>query len=350
MEEHIALVFNDVPYDVHAGRLFMLCKLDDVKKEEAKRGTLKVTCKVSVTVFKLFVEFINSMCPVMIVRETIRDWQAIDQEFKCPMISDKLAIVKELDALRTSVKRNEKAIGFLEQSTIRYKRESEAALEALSRKNENLLREVQESKRSLRNALVVIEKLDRYAMAMELGNYPMTTVTEFPYQDNPFKGILDGLAVKYGMDSPVELIDRGIIDITVKGKKNGDFLPKQVLDYHTQSTAYRSVDSDTPNMWLAIDFLANRITLDHYTLRVWSGSYITSWVCEVSVDGQLWDVVDSHTNCQDLCGMFKTETYKVDPPVECKCIRIRQTDRNHDGNDTLVLSGLEVFGVLETYE
>jgi len=126
--------------------------------------------------------------------------------------------------------------------------------------------------------------------------------------------------------------------------------PKNVAD-HESSSLFCS--ESKPNQWICLDFRARRVRLTAYAIRScgrapWGPEHRTpkSWVIEVSSDGAAWSEIDRRENNQDLNDRLVTKVFTVARAVECRMIRMRQTGKDHNGNDRLSFSAFEVFGVL----
>jgi hypothetical protein len=65
------------------------------------------------------------------------------------------------------------------------------------------------------------------------------------------------------------------------------------------------------------------------------------------MDGVNWTEIDRRTN-HAWDGDFRIHSFDVSHSVECKFIRLTQTETNLDGNDTLYLRRFDVFGSVWT--
>ena len=96
------------------------------------------------------------------------------------------------------------------------------------------------------------------------------------------------------------------------------------------------------------------MTPTSYSIRscVWTSgsSHPKSWVLEVSNDGSedSWKVVDSRENNNELNDRHVTRNFAVSshPSGAFRFVRLRQTGKNHKGDDRLVICSLELFGTL----
>jgi hypothetical protein len=64
------------------------------------------------------------------------------------------------------------------------------------------------------------------------------------------------------------------------------------------------------------------------------------------VNGESWTEVDRHTNTEDFQDSWETVSFTVSTPVECRFIRLTQTDKTHLRDDKLALCAVEFFGTL----
>jgi hypothetical protein len=73
---------------------------------------------------------------------------------------------------------------------------------------------------------------------------------------------------------------------------------------------------------------------------------LKSWAIEGLDDGASWTEIDQRENNSDLNAKLAVKTFAVARPG-CFCrIRLRQTGRNHNGNDYLSIYAFEVFGAV----
>ena len=97
-----------------------------------------------------------------------------------------------------------------------------------------------------------------------------------------------------------------------------------------------------------------RVALTSYSIRSYGsgpgGCHPKSWVLEVSSDGSegSWTVVDSSENNFDLNNKRVTRNFAIGARLSesFRFVRLRQTGKNHQGNDHLDISALELFGTL----
>jgi hypothetical protein len=77
-----------------------------------------------------------------------------------------------------------------------------------------------------------------------------------------------------------------------------------------------------------------------------NGSHLRSWVLEGSIDGSSWTELDRRTNNDDLNGANLIQAFSISKSIEYRFIRLRQTGKNHEGNDMLAFYHFEAFGFL----
>ena len=166
-----------------------------------------------------------------------------------------------------------------------------------------------------------------------------------PPNGNPFGGVFSEFRSQNR--SP---INDGIVTITGTGTVD-------------TSKIMGLLEPDNPDYWLSFDseftssspsltikFNTCSIKLQAYTFRTInydSGNYhISSWVVEVSDDGQTWELVDKHTNCQTMNSKGKIATFAVKPSGPHKYVRFRMTGNNFWQTKQMCLSSIELFGPL----
>jgi hypothetical protein len=113
---------------------------------------------------------------------------------------------------------------------------------------------------------------------------------------------------------------------------------------------------NAPDQFIAYDFGASRsVVPTDYAIRSCRNppgrQHLRSWVLEVTsgVDGTWLEIDERRDDCQ-LNGIHKTAYFKVrrESTDAFRCIRIRQTGPNWNGENYLQICGFEVFGELQT--
>jgi hypothetical protein len=120
-------------------------------------------------------------------------------------------------------------------------------------------------------------------------------------------------------------------------------------DFHNVARSGRDsyASQNEPGQWFCYDLQESRACITAYTLYA---KYLKSWVIEGSEGGASWTEIDRQTDN----GFFKdwcTESIDLSKQgrltdTKWRFIRITQTDKNHNGTDTLELRGFEFFGTL----
>ena len=175
---------------------------------------------------------------------------------------------------------------------------------------------------------------------------PAQEGTEFVYDEaRP----LDGIIAHLTRECSGNVHQKGVVKVTASSSHS--FMgakPENVVDLGTDSILY---SKDRPNSWICYDFRGRRVVPTSYSIR--SAEHQLgpkSWVLEVSNAGSedSWVVVDARQNNEDLNARRVTRNFAISaPPSEAfRFVRLRQTGRNHDGDDTLVITTLELFGAL----
>ena len=102
--------------------------------------------------------------------------------------------------------------------------------------------------------------------------------------------------------------------------------------------------------WIQFDFKKRRVLLDHYTLKTIdypeNANHLKSWILEVSNDGQHYNEIDHHENCDLLNGNLRTATFNVLCSTPQRFIRLKQTGENWKGNNTLKIANIDFSGIL----
>ena len=155
-------------------------------------------------------------------------------------------------------------------------------------------------------------------------------------------GIIAHLTLQYGGN----LHDCGIVDVDSSDfTRNPDALPKWVIDLGNKC-AFES--DDEKNAWISYDFKNRRVIPKSYSIMAFFENAPKSWVIEVSNDEEVWKRIDQRSKTNDLKGEWAMANFEVDriPSNGFRFFRLRQTGQNHDGDDSLELVALEIFGTL----
>jgi hypothetical protein len=161
---------------------------------------------------------------------------------------------------------------------------------------------------------------------------------EFPMkQARLLDGIISYLTKKHGGN----VHEKGIVTITSKSVVDDpNYALKNVADL-TAISRFRS-KKDELGQWICWDFHEMRLCPTNYTIKT---NFLKSWVVEGSLDGQNWTEIDGQSNDQ-VFPYLTTVSFTVSNPMECRFIRLTQTDKNHLGDGELRLTSVEFFGAL----
>jgi hypothetical protein len=102
--------------------------------------------------------------------------------------------------------------------------------------------------------------------------------------------------------------------------------------------------------WVCYDFKDRRVAPTHYSLRTCTAHgqhcFPTSWVIEVSEDGQRWEVIDRKSEGSSMNLNDFTKTFAVDTPQSGQMVRFRQTGPCNTAGYCMDLTSFELFGTL----
>jgi hypothetical protein len=168
----------------------------------------------------------------------------------------------------------------------------------------------------------------------------------FEYHSNsPLNGIIAYLTKKFGGN----IHTKGVIAATSKDPFGNDVkYPSTALDYENTNYYY---SENLPGQWICFDFKGMTIQPTHYSIRTYTGDgpggrHLRDWVLEGSLDGSNWGELDRRSNNSDLNARDVIRTFTISISGRCRFIRLRQTGKNHRGDDYLLFYAFEVFGRL----
>jgi hypothetical protein len=168
---------------------------------------------------------------------------------------------------------------------------------------------------------------------------PSRTEVEIPMPAaNSLKGIIRYLM---GTVEGGNVHEKGIVTLTSKSPGAQRHALRNVANL-ADGLDFRSADE--PGQWVCWDFHEMRVRLARYTLKCLGAR---SWVVEGSLDRVTWTEVDRQTNTACFQSDFwPAASFPVSTPMECRFIRLTQTDTNHGGNNMVFLEAVEFFGTL----
>ena len=151
---------------------------------------------------------------------------------------------------------------------------------------------------------------------------------------------LDGIIQHLTLVSGGNVHDKGVVEVTARTRTD---MAKNVAELGTEY--YQS--KNRRDQWLCYDFKDWRVTPTSYSLRAFDCQYPVSWVIEVSKESS-WEVIDRPIQSRDLTAPFQTANFSIPSRLTegVRFIRIRQTEKNSEGFDELVLTAFEIFGTL----
>ena len=160
----------------------------------------------------------------------------------------------------------------------------------------------------------------------------------------PLEGIIAHLTRECGGN----VHDKGMVEVTASSVVRGFFGTSRPRNAVELGTNLNFCSLPKKNSWIRYDFKGRRVAPTSYSIRSDDYRYPKSWVLEVSNDGENWEIVDRRENNEDLKENYATCNFTISarPPGSFRFVRLLQTGENHEGNDHLALTSLEVFGTL----
>ena len=137
------------------------------------------------------------------------------------------------------------------------------------------------------------------------------------------------------------------LSVLVLSKECGDDIFRQNVVEKTCDEALSEKTGDTYE-WMCFDFKERRVSLNAYSIRNdvrRGGPY--EWVMEGSQNGCDWVVLDEkYTNWFEHGDVVLTVICETSRQEGFRYIRMRQTGPNTQGNSSLNIGELELFGTL----
>lgn len=137
------------------------------------------------------------------------------------------------------------------------------------------------------------------------------------HQGHEFDGIIKQLTLK----ARGNLHDKGIIEVT-SNSINSNNHPKNLL---TSDSKYYSAKNGVKNFWVLFNFKKFEIEISSYSIRSFDFpvGHIKNWVLEISNDGENFEEIDEHSNCEDLNQLLVTKTFSVKKNHFSRFVRFR---------------------------
>lgn len=159
-----------------------------------------------------------------------------------------------------------------------------------------------------------------------------------------YKGIFNHLINKSN-----NMIEK-YVNVTCSSCFSTDFQPQNVLIYDDINKSFWS--KIMSNNWICFEFKNKKVIPSSYMIRSCNlakgCSHPKSWVVEGSNDNVSWSIFDHVDNCQFLNGPGFTHLFKfqIEQKQSFKFIRMRITDIDCYGTDSLMIEAFELFGTL----
>ena len=164
---------------------------------------------------------------------------------------------------------------------------------------------------------------------------------EFPFNDNPWDGVFAYFWSKCEGNPHL----KGSITVSSSTScRNHNY---DVIDHNFDGYWFTT---NEPNSWIMVDFKDHSLQLTNYTIKSDgnNANHLQSWAIEGSNDSTNWEQIDKRfTN--SLCQNYATETFNCSSqkPKFYRYIRLRQTGKNSNFLDYLMISNIEFFGKLD---
>jgi hypothetical protein len=127
---------------------------------------------------------------------------------------------------------------------------------------------------------------------------------------------------------------------------NRDRLLPELVNYEWRKCW---TSKNVQNSWVQFDFPALTIRVTHYAIKTYpmgqGFSHLKSWTLQM-LDGAQWKDLHSPENTTDLNGRSRIGIFAVDHVIDGQSIRLRQTGLNHAGDNFLILTNVEFYGMI----
>ena len=154
--------------------------------------------------------------------------------------------------------------------------------------------------------------------------------------------LLDGVIAQLTRECGGTVDEKGVVEITASSCRDG-VEAKNAANLWTNSCF---ISEDEPNSWICYDFKSRLVTPTSYSIRSHVGAgFPKSWVLEVSNDGHAWTVIDRRDDNEDLRAERVTRNFAISTRLVkgFRFIRLRETGKNHHGDDRLILTAFEIL-------
>lgn len=164
------------------------------------------------------------------------------------------------------------------------------------------------------------------------------------FDNDDYNGIISHL-VQVGQGNPHKKKIMNVTSSTVYF----DHHPQFCLDVF-DDTYFAS--EDKPEQWILFEFKHNEIIPTYYLLRSQYDfiNNLKSWMIEGSIDGIEWKLLDKRLEVDNLKEKNVIAKFKMQNSMRCKFIRLTQLGLNWNNNNFMIISGIEFFGKLISFE
>jgi hypothetical protein len=156
----------------------------------------------------------------------------------------------------------------------------------------------------------------------------------------PFTGILNYL----NQQGKRNCHFAGVVEITASS--SGQCAPvHRVVDYNRTDWFFTL---ERKNSWLKIDFKGRKVWVEAYQLKGGRAhcTNLQTWVFEGSDDDRDWTELSEVRHSKVMSGESAVREFLCTPARPFRFVRLKQTDFNDKGNDSLVLANIEIYGFL----
>jgi hypothetical protein len=164
----------------------------------------------------------------------------------------------------------------------------------------------------------------------------------------PFDGILFYLFGKCGRNPH----HAGLITVSAPDEQTGGkFQCEDLISHESKTGKWWGTNNNNVSHYLQIDFKNLQICPSAYSIKSpnssWSSGYfVKSWEFEGSSDGSIWQSLDRHSNCNDLCQNDVVASYHISNSPVFRYLRFRMVGQSSSNNWQFSLQQFEVFGRL----
>jgi hypothetical protein len=136
----------------------------------------------------------------------------------------------------------------------------------------------------------------------------------------------------------------GLVNITASSA--GECAPvSRLVDYNRTDWFYTL---NLKNSWIKLDFKARKVWVEAYEIKGGRQfcTNLRTWVFEGSDDDQDWMEIGEVRHSKLMQGESISREFLCTPSRPFRFVRLKQTDLNDKGNDSLVLANIEIYGFL----